>query len=63
MAMTGDELITALLALSAKDRRRRVVGYDIGSLLVELEPPRIAYRDSRRREVPAGRKHQRVILV
>jgi hypothetical protein len=61
--MTVNELLDALQALPAQDRKLQVCGYEM-SMLVELEPPRIGYRNRRNREErPASRRHQRVIVL
>jgi hypothetical protein len=61
--MTGDALIRALQALPAEDRKLPVVSYELGALLVELERPRISYRDHHQLETHADRKHERVIVL
>ena len=61
--MTGDALIRALQALPAEDRKLPVVSYELGALLVELERPRIGYRDHHQCETDAGCKHERVIVL
>jgi hypothetical protein len=61
--MTGDALIRALQALPAEDRKLPVVSHEVGALLMELERPRIGYRDRTRREARAGREHERVIVL
>lgn len=61
--MTVNELIEALRALPARDRKMQVCGYEM-SLLVEAGPPRIGYRDRRsHRERLAERRHERVIIL
>jgi len=57
--MTADELIAALEALPANDRKLPVTSYE-STWLVELEPPRIGYRDADGVEAPSG---QRVIVL
>jgi hypothetical protein len=57
--MTADELIEALRALPAKDRKLPVTSYE-STWLVELEPPRIGYRDTDGLEAPAG---ERVVVL
>jgi hypothetical protein len=60
--MTADELIEALQALPAKDRKLPITSYE-SSWLIELEPPRIGYRNSRRLEVQDERTGNRVIVL
>jgi len=60
--MTANELIEALQALPAKDRKLPVVGYE-GPWLIELERPRIGYRNSDRLEVQDERGSNRVIVL
>lgn len=57
--MNADELIAALQALPAKDRKLPVTSYE-SSLLVELERPRIGYRDEDKIEARAG---ERVVVL
>ena len=60
--MTGNELIAAVQALSAEDRELPVVGYE-GSFLIELERPRVTYRDAARLETHASLKTERVLAL
>lgn len=57
--MNADELIEALQALPAKDRKLPVTSYE-STWLVELEPPRIGYRSADGLEARAG---ERVIVL
>jgi hypothetical protein len=61
--MTANELIAALQALPAPDRKLPVCSYEL-SMLVELEPPRIGYRKrSDHQEAAVSRRHERVIVL
>lgn len=57
--MNADELIAALQALPAKDRKLPVTSYE-SAWLVELERPRIGYRDADKIEARAG---ERVVVL
>lgn len=53
--MNADELIAALQAVPAKDRKLAVTSYE-SSWRIELERPRIGYRDADKIEARAGER-------
>lgn len=57
--MTADELIAALQALPATDRKLPVTSYE-STTLIELDWPRLGYRDTNGLEACAG---ERVIVL
>jgi hypothetical protein len=60
--MSVNELIRLLQSLPENVRRLPAVSYDM-SWLVELEKPRIGFRDKGRLEVADRRKGQRVVIL
>lgn len=60
--MSVDEMIKKLKNLPDDVRKLPVVSYEL-SYLVELERPRIGYRDSHRREAANHRKGRRVVIL